>query len=455
MMYATNRVLAGFLLLLGLQLWVPSPAQAFGPDVCFLNDGSITNCTPLPPECPPGNESQYCIETVARMSDAVSEQTGTVGAKRSMLHMDFTFFAAQFVGFSRDEAYFIGAYDDATDLGRYVPRDIAGRLLVSSTDCDAAEALQPRCVWVTKPMMGINKVNIVTGGIFYHFHAPHNGHTPSPVEVINGIEPNTDDPYHEPFLSHLRRWANPASSTHLWCAHGLTTATADEVPNYAYGDRCYGDDTPFTSERITGELMLWKDKFQRPKYTPYSVLTGPQVVQMGDADGGIDSTQFDEYVGYWADMARIGIYLHAYQDRLSHYRCVDDSYLNGPYDVPGFQFFENMRSVECDQRVHVLRHAWETGTDQSQLLPRDRTLEAGMIGTYNELLKFAQDLGIAPERALDPEQRQAFIDRMLQALQIGEAQTRMLEVSRRGTAEFGLRPMPGYPDARGAELTPR
>lgn len=426
-----------------LPLTPANDARAFGPDLCFMTSGELANCTPLPPDCLPGDDSLACQEGIAALSGEVSDATATVGAKRSMVHMDFTFFAAQFVGFTRDQAYYIGAYDDATDLGRYVPRGINGELLADPETCDSGID-GGRCRWVTRALYGLNKVNILTGGLFFHFHAPYNDHSEGLVEGINGIHPDTDAPTTEPFISHLRRWADPSNGVDLLCAHGLTDNDSGIANDYAYGNTCYGAREHRVKHRINGALNIREEALAQPLYLPYSVPTGPQIINFSADGTSVDSRDFDRYIGKAARWARIGIFLHAYQDRLSHYRCLDASYFTGPGEQAENAFFENMKSGQCDQRLHVVRHAWETGAPQQSLAPEDRTLEAGLQGTFEELLKIAVNMGIAKNRALDPVASAAFIQDMLTALQVTDPTARMRGVSQMATGTYGLYPLPGF-----------
>lgn len=423
-------------------LWV-LPLAAFGPDLCLLTTGELTNCTPLPAECPAGDASSDCVVSTAAASGVVSEETDPVGGKRSMVHMDFTFFAAQFIGFGRNPAYFIAAYDDATDLGRYVPRSATGKLLADPDDCDAGID-NGRCKWITRPLAGINKVNITTGGLFFHFHAPYNKLNPTPPANLDGMHPDTDAASSELFLSHLRRWADPSGGVSLMCAHGITDNSGESKWDYAYGSQCYGYDGSTSSALITGLLNVTEAGAPTPVSVPYVVQAGPQVLHY-NADGTtVNSENFDTYIGDKAKWARIGIYLHAYQDRVSHYRCGDDSYIVGPYSGTPVAFVEDMSTGECDQQLHIIRHAWETGTDQSQLAEQDRTLEAGLRGSFEELLAIAVNMGKASDRALDPAQKEAFLTDMLTVLQIPNAYERMMTMASVGVDKYGLGEMPGY-----------
>jgi len=437
---------AGALVLLAATLW-PEPSHAFGPDICLLTTGELANCTPLPEDCPAGDESKACLDEIGSASGAVSDGTEEVGGKRSMLHMDFTFFVAQFIGYSRNNAYYIAAYDDGTDLGRYIPRDVTGKLLADPEECDAGID-SGKCKWITQPMAGLNKVNIATGGVFYHFHAPFNRVIPAPPSNIDGMHPNTDDPDVEQFLSHLRRWADTSYGVDLLCAHGLTDNDTNDRWDYAYGQGCYGSKQG--EERLlVGKLNVAAEGAPTESgaiSVPYVVRTGAQVLHYTPDGLTIDSTQFNDYVGKKWKYARIGIYLHAYQDRVSHYHCVDDSYMVGPIDgtAAPVAFAEDMSSHQCDQQLHVARHSWEAGVDQSTVPSEDRTMEAGMRGTYDELLSIAVHMGVATDRALDPNQKEAFIQDMLQAMQERDAYKRMMGVAEVGTGKYGLGAMPGY-----------
>jgi hypothetical protein len=145
-----------------------------------------------------------------------------------------------------------------------------------------------------------------------------------------------------------------------------------------------------------------------------------------------------------ADEARLGIYLHALQDRVSHHVCGDDSHLTGPYTPMGPRtddFVSNMQSSECTQQLHVLRHAWETGVPQSSVPARDRTTAAALAVTWDELSAYARTRGfLRPDAA---SARDRVLAALVTAIEVADAAARVRSIRDVGCAE-GATPMPGH-----------
>jgi len=419
----------------------PTLAWGFGPDICWLTSGELSNCTPLPADCAPGDDSETCLSEEGSMSSSISDLTQSQTGKHSMVHMDFTYFTAQFLGFTPDEAFYIAAYDDGTDLGRYTQRNINGQLIADPDACDAG-ADDPNCRYTTKKIVGVSKVNVLTGGLFFHFHAPYNERRASPIPGIDGLHPVVESPSAEVFLHQLRNWADPTSGVDMLCVMGITTNDTGNPLNFYDGSQCFSADTN-KIDRVSGTLNYREELAAKPIVIPFSPRLGLLVIQK-DTDGTtITSENFDSYIGPYARMARIGLYIHAYQDRVSHHVCGDNSFLYGPHPKLGATFKENMGNPDCDQRLHVLRHAWETGTSQSSLASTNQTLFAGLSGTFDELTHFALSLHPVSKQALAPMYRQLFLSDMFTALQVADPKERLTAVSAVG-AQYGLAPLPGY-----------
>ena len=92
-------------------------------------------------------------------------------------------------------------------------------------------------------------------------------------------------------------------------------------------------------------------------------------------------------------IARAGIYLHALQDRISHYQCGDRSFATGP-DASGVYFvdYDTYSEGNCSQAAHADGHYREIGLKPDQAeLPAQTA--AALRSTYEELTRWANEIG--------------------------------------------------------------
>lgn len=116
-----SAVTAGAAAALGL-LASPRDAAAFAEDVCYARRGGpLASCTPLPPVCQPAGTETAACKTA--MVEVVARSRIRFDGGRSTIHSDVTYLLAQAVGLSSTDAYWIAAYEEATDLGSFDPRD--------------------------------------------------------------------------------------------------------------------------------------------------------------------------------------------------------------------------------------------------------------------------------------------------------------------------------------------
>jgi hypothetical protein len=98
------------------------------------------------------------------------------------------------------------------------------------------------------------------------------------------------------------------------------------------------------------------------------------------------------------DYAKLGVFLHAYADRVSHHMCTDRSWFqleaSGDYDSSYDQVF-------CAQGSHFLWHVWEQGTDQTDanLESEFQTMRPALEGMWAQLLDHARMKQILQLRA--------------------------------------------------------
>ena len=122
---------------------------------------------------------------------------------------------------------------------------------------------------------------------------------------------------------------------------------------------------------------------ETPVAIPFNNVTGEQVISGGVA---VRAVRFLDRRQSWD--ARIGIYLHALGDRISHRVCTDADTITPPSpDRPEFRI--DLNKPTCDQGPHAIRHEYETGVDFAGLEPGDRTTEAMLSMVYDELVAFA------------------------------------------------------------------
>jgi len=428
-----NRNLPSWLLLSSLCLLIPSPrpAAAFAEDLCYLPAGAgLVNCGDV--RCVPGDDSLRC-RTNALVQAARTLPITTGG--RSMVHTDATFYLAQAVGFTAEEAYWIAAYDEATDLGQYVPHSQEGVPLVDVEACAESTTAPPECGLVTAVIDGVSRLNVPTGGAFFHFVLVHTGTDPTPLPGIDGRHPDPEDAFAEIRLANLRRWVYGLGPN---CVAGITAESPDG--DHASADRCF--------ERADGRTPVVEAEFAilgvGPTIAP-DVALGEQVVQQADgASADVLASDLARITGAdREDAARLGIYLHALQDRISHARCLDASTLTGPF-AEGADFVNGTDAKECAAPLHLLRHVWEVGSRQAPLEEADRTLEAALGATWDELLAYAEARGFASGRAARPRFRRRVLSLLRRTLQVEDPQGRVDAVVEGFARLGGFAPMPGH-----------
>lgn len=420
-MHRRNLTLASFSL---LAAWTMAPATswAFAEDVCWLTDGTgVVACTPLPAACQPvGNTSAACRSAAI----AITGQSGQAyPERRSSVHTDATYALAQAVGFSADDAYWIAAYDQATDLGSYSAVDLTGAQVDSGL--------------TTSVIDGLVRTNLASGGVYFHFISPRDKAGVPLGTGVDGLHPDMSDPVEEGFLVHLRAWAMVGTgNARPLCTDGLTVATSSG--NLALGLSCFARPGGLAST-IYGSIAAIAQAT-----IPFDVPTSLQIVVSGSQ--GVDprrSDEFDAIIGgtpaQVAD-ARLGVYLHALADRVSHHVCTDTSELVGPTGTAR-SFTAAMTSSDCTQGLHALRHLWETGIEQDLLASADRTLAAALTSVADELSAFAVARGLRAQ-PWPAAQRDAFVAALVTAIEEPDAGDRLEAIRALGCAH-GQEAFPG------------
>jgi len=403
----------------------PRPAYAFAEDLCYAQGGGpIASCAPLPAVClPAGTTTNVCKSAIV----AVDAQQTNFDGGRSSVHTDVTYLLAQAAGFPAADAYWIAAYDEATDLGTFEPRDNRSMVVGAGS-------------LLTANISGVVRSDFATGGVFLHFIAPYNHGEATPPTGVDGLHPVPTDASTAPTLANYRAWALAASSVdEPACTAGLTAQSS--AGDYATGAVCYA--AAAGGAPIQGAIAAFGSAT-----APISTQTGPQIVQDPKAGKPTYASTFDALVAadgardtsaaHAAD-ARLGVYLHVLADRITHHVCTDRSVIAGP-TADGFQI--QMTNSDCEQSLHLLRHAWETGVDFSTLKAQDRTTDAALATVYDELVAFARARGVLRAGADTSATRDAYVAALSNALQPFAALDRVGAIDAVGCAH-GLVPFPG------------
>lgn len=351
-----------------------APAHAFGEDLCYptTSNPTVHNCYET--TCVAGSPDASCYV------DAVADGLAAMGNGRSMVHFDAVYFLAQAVGFASVDAYWIAAYDQAVDEGRFVPYDAAGAAVDTDALCSDPATASAYCPFVTVDIDGFDRMSPSTGGTEAHFFAPYNP-AGAAVTGVSGLTPNPDDTVHELMLANFVDWAWGSRSAA--CTVGITTASA--AGDYSTGSSCYSQ-TGIT-RRLTGSLPIFQ---VGGRALPIETRLGVQkLTQSGVLTSDLASVEPHD------DMARLGIYLHVLQDRVSHHVCGDASYIYGP-NATTKNFDVSYSPTECTQELHAYRHVWEVGYTQSTLPAELQTLASGLEATWGALGQYASDAGLTP-----------------------------------------------------------
>jgi hypothetical protein len=396
-------------------------AMAFGDDLCFhASTGSLFNCIEHQDPCGPPNTSKSCKTQIAL---DVVDSASQAKHPRSMLHLDATFYLAQAVGIHYEAAHRIAAYNQVTDLGTYTPVNLRGNPLVDPALCKGSQ--QPvECKYLVKPMNGLVRTSIATGGSFFHYGALNNPkHMP-----VNGLAPLKNDPTIESMITNLRAWI--FANTFL-CTAGL---------NGPQTGTCYlkGNGKP---GEIYGTIPTLE---QDPRLdVQFKIIINEQIIHE-DEEQLVLASQLESYVGKTETPdAKMGIYLHTLQDRISHHSCLDTTWLSAPSLTAGGNFVANYPREQCHQGIHLLWHTWETGSMQENVPASQRTLYAALEVSYDELLNYAQRKGWARPQASDPKYKTEVLWAIHNALQMPNPEKRLGNLMQ-SMDNFGYLRLPGH-----------
>lgn len=376
-----------------IALLTPGSAAAFTEDVCF-GSGAPAACYEMG-DCAQGDESAVC------KGRAVTSAATNLGDGRSMVHFDATYLIARLVGFGTQPAYLIAAYDQATDLGQYVPLDANGDPMVSASSCRRLRSDPAACTGTTGTIDGLTRTNTSTGGTFLHLSMPYNPDGTDLVSDPDDQHPDVEDHEHEVLLANLREWVYAADPL---CAGGLSDLSTGA---------CWGA-SPYPTGELWGDVPV----IGFTDGVPLSVDLGVQTVK---TTGSVPSTAMALAVpAAHVEYARVGVYMHLLQDRISHYLCGNASVMYADPTSPD-DVFADYSAAECDQPHHAIRHAWETGY---AIDGEHEATRAALEMTWDELLDYASWKGVASSSASSAAYKAAWIDAIIANLEIADADAR-------------------------------
>jgi len=407
---------------------------AFGQDLCFSTtpDVPIYNCINIPTECRTDRlsfeELQRCKELALNEALTVMFGSSPVNGGRSMVHTDATYYLAQLIGFTPAEAYQIAIYDEAADTGQYNAFDQEGKPLLTAEEiqnCSVNRSANKKCLLITPMLSGIAKFNNNSGGMLLHLPARY-ADQPTPPQYYPTDYLAT--PRLDKYIANLKDWA--FGKYPYACVGGVTNQWHQCVVS-----------TPFHPAVIHGYIPFLATDVAQP--VKLNAVLGEQIINEGNKDGTtptIYSSQIAAYVyPHRGEFAKLGIFLHALQDRYSHHRCSDVSYL-----LPtsyGYEAFFNC--IDCAQGIHMLSHGWEVGTKQSHanlIQETDHTIGPALSATYDQLLEYAATHGIPIKRNLN---KQDILNELLVPLSIEDPVKRLNSMVKLFEAK-GLTPLPGH-----------
>jgi len=384
-----------YLFALCLLLLIPTPkVSAFGVDECFNDPASgediIRNCIGVEEFCrrqPLPQRYEYICRVYAT-ADSLGGLTGSnnIIGGRSTVHSDSVFILAQLAGFSAWQAYQIMIYSEATDQSFYEPFDQAGTLMMSSEDIeacyDSGMMSNYQCLALTPRLSGLYKFNDETGGQLLHLHARYSESDSAPTTSDFPTDYFSEDArIQESLVNNMRNWAFGLRNDA--CVAGVTeslenplapckTGSVIDFPMNFFSFGLAGAQVPFQAK--SGTLIVHQEKEQDVLSTDAS---------------------FQAYIPHDVNLAKLGVFLHVLGDRISHHICTDASYF---YENSSGDYTSVFPASPCAQGKHFLWHAWEQGTDQTQIQDGEyRTVPQALLEIWSTLQARASELGLTPQ----------------------------------------------------------
>ena len=420
------------------------PVQSFGVDVCYNSSASgqppIRNCIGVGEICRTSNllpaEEVAC--RAKAFTDSLSGLSGnnSIIAGRSLVHSDSTYLMAQLMGYTPWEAYQISIYNEATDQSFYLPFDQKGRQILDDnmiSQCRATWGLgmSRQCLITTKEMNGIYKFNNESGGMLLHLHARFSpdGVQPPSIGLPADYFSPANAPY-EPLLTNLQDWA--LNRRQDACVAGILLQNTGGAPA---STPCETGDKVIKSPQNVFALGVPQLQIQ------FFSNLGRLIINEDDK-GRVLATDssFQEFVTpHQLDFAKLGIFLHAYADRVSHHMCTDRSWFqredSGNYN-------SSYDQVYCAQGSHFLWHVWEQGTNQDSdnLELEFQTMRPALQGIWAQVLESARMRNLELKTGINETE---LIDKLIDVLVLYDPTSR-LDAMVALTESYGALPLPGH-----------
>lgn len=420
------------------------PAHSFGVDVCYNAPSSglalIRNCIGVEEACRTSNlgPAQEVDCRVEAFTDSLSGLSGSnsIIAGRSLVHSDSTYLMAQLLGYTPWQAYQIMIYNEATDQSEYTPFDQKGRQMLDDNAIDQCRmnwgpGMPQQCLATTKVMNGIYKFNNEAGGMLLHLHARFSadGDEPPRIGLPADYFSPANAPY-EPLINNLQDWALDRRQDA--CVSGILMRNTGAAPASA---PCEARERVIKSPQSV--FALGVPQLQIPFFSNLGILLIHE-----DEQGQVLATD-RSFQGFLTPhqlaFAKLGVFLHAYADRVSHHMCSDRSWF---YQEASGDYNSNYNQVYCAQGSHFLWHAWEQGTDQhnENLESEFQTMRPALEGTWGQLLEHARISNLAPQAGVNET---LLIDELVEILGLYDPNTR-LEAMVGLMERYGVLPLPGH-----------
>jgi len=172
---------------------VPSSLFAYGEDLCMTATGwwnstgvRVANCQSLDTR----------RGSLGALYDLIYLSRYQWASARSVYHFDASYLLAQSAGMNVIDAYWLAAFDEATDVSVYKAIDSNGRSLRR---------------WTTPALTGVGRYEPTTGGFFFHYVPPFQRADSAEQTVSQALgdsvvmRPRLPDV--ELYLKNLRAWA--------------------------------------------------------------------------------------------------------------------------------------------------------------------------------------------------------------------------------------------------------
>ncbi len=362
----------------------------------------------------------------AALGYSLSGLTGNNGIiyGRSLVHSDSTYLMAQLIGFTPWQAYQIMMYTEATDSSQYTPFDQNGLQMISDADIASCRSnwgpSMPRyCEAITPVLNGVYKFNDTTGGMLLHLHTRFSKNRTAPPQV-NGSGPTYPANY---FSQANAPYEVVVNNLRDWVFDQRVDACVAGIMRYGNGSRMQQPcaDSNLVLKEPQNFFAAGFEKFA----IPFQSTLG-QLILNQDSRGTVIATNssLGAYIQpHSANLAKMGIFVHSLEDRVSHHLCTDNSYF---YQTRDGNYTSNYASVPCAQGRHFLWHVWEQGTNQSSdnLGAEYQTMAPALSAAFDQLVSYANHLGITV-KTQNVNNKASIISNLIGALQIYEPQQRL------------------------------